>query len=118
MDSRRRFNYDEFVRGWRAACTRRGIDPAEGATSYQVATLVAERRKAAAKQHCAQDRWWQKHTFWFCCPPYHSDTEADALWQVFVQAYAILGKRVAYAARLRRAEMALAELQAYQTQGK
>ena len=87
------FNYDEYVRGFRAACVRRGIDPLEGATGYQVVHVVAEHRRAAwrhaAERQAAQQqrRWWQHHEMWLNCPPYRSETEQEAIWGVFRQAY-------------------------------
>ena len=105
-----RFDYDDYVRGFRAACARHGIDPAQGATGYQVVHIAAERRRA----DWTPSRWWQQHEFWTDCPPYRSETEQDALWQVFSEAYLLTIRRVVRARRLRRAELALRELHQYQ----
>jgi hypothetical protein len=96
------FDYDRFVGQYRAACARRGIDPAHGATGYQVVHVTAEQRRTARQP----DRWWQQHEFWLNCPPYHSDTEQDAIWSLFAQSYAVMAARLTQAVRLYRAQRA------------
>lgn len=89
MTSLQKFNYDEFVRGFRAACAEHGIDPAAGANRYQVVNAVVERRRAAraSRSGVPQRRWWQNPDIWLHCPPYHSETEQKAIWNVFMQAH-------------------------------
>lgn len=96
------FDYDRFVGQYRAACAERGIDPAQGATEYQVVHVTAERRRRSYQP----DRWWDQHEFWLDCPPYRSETEADAIWNLFTQSYAQMAARLAHAVRLYRAQMA------------
>ena len=75
-----KFNYDEFVRGFRAACERRGVDPARGATGYQVVNAVVDRRRAVRKwSRLPQRHWWQNPDLWLNCPPYRSETEQQAV---------------------------------------
>ncbi|MFN8451026.1 MAG: hypothetical protein U0521_21225 [Anaerolineae bacterium] len=92
------FNYDTFVGEYRAACAERGIDPTRGATGYQVVHVTAERRRTA---YC-DDGWWRRHDLWLNSPPYHSDTEQQALWNLFAQAYVLMAIRLAWAVRRRR----------------
>ncbi len=90
MTPRSSFDYDAFMRAYRAACAARGIDPERGASGYQVVHVITERK---AKRQA--DRWWQRHERWLSCPPYRSDTEQEAIWNVFTQAYAITAARMA-----------------------
>jgi hypothetical protein len=64
------------------------------------------------------DRWWQQHEFWLNCPPYHSETEQEAIWSLFAQAYGLMAVRLARAVRLYRAEMSLRDLQLRQDGGR
>jgi hypothetical protein len=107
------FDYDSFVGEYRAACAERGIDPARGATGYQVVHVTAERRRTARQA----DRWWQRHELWLNCPPYHSDTEQEAVWNLFMQAYVLMAIRLARAVRLRRREMARRDLHRLRASG-
>ncbi len=92
MAPRRGFNYDEFVRGFRAACAQQGIDPARGATGYQVVNVVVDRRRAARRQRrSAQQHWWQNPGLWLNCPPYRSETEQQAVWNLFTEAQDSIG---------------------------
>ena len=91
MTSKQKFNYDEYLREYRKACAKHGIDPVEGATGYQVVHVVAEQRRAAQQQ----SRWWQHHEMWLTCPPYRSETEEDAVWGVFKAAYGETMRRFA-----------------------
>jgi hypothetical protein len=43
-----------FIKAWRSACIERGVDPVEGATGFQVASLRAEQSKAMHNQHMAE----------------------------------------------------------------
>ncbi len=108
----RRFDYDEFVDDFRAACARRGIDPVRGASSYQVVHVAAELRRADAPIDC----WWRRHELWLDCPPYRSDTEQEALFRIFTQAYGSLARRFAQTVRLRRGQLSLRELHAQRRQ--
>lgn len=79
------FDAAAFKRAWRAACEQYGIDPEEGATGYQVANLLAERRKAAPRS-----QWWaDDDQMWAYAPPYISEVEEAAIYSVFEQAYFI-----------------------------
>lgn len=100
------FDYDSFVGEYRAACAERGIDPARGATGYQVVHVTAEQRRTA----CQPDRWWERHDLWLNCPPYHSDTEQQAVWNLFTQAYVQVAIRLARALRRRQMQVPLRDL--------
>ena len=83
-----KFNYDEFVRGFRAACERQGIDPAQGATGYQVVNTVVDQRRARRRSlrgAAALDAWWCNPDLWLNCPPYRSETEQQAVWNLFTE---------------------------------
>lgn len=110
MTSVDRFDYDDFVARFRAACAAYGIDPARGASGYQVVHVRAARQRAAAEAANRADRWWEQSDLWLSCPPYRSETEAEAIWNVFSEAYGLMAQAVARAARLRRAQLALREL--------
>ena len=114
MTSARNFHYDDYLRDFRAACAQRGIDPIQGASGYQVVHLTAEQRRAARPL----DRWWQRHELWTDCPPYRSETEEEALWQMFSEAYLLTVRRVVQAKRLHRAMLSLRELHEVQARGK
>jgi hypothetical protein len=122
MTLTRQFDYEDYRKQFRAACARRGIDPLYGASGYQVANLRAEQRraewKAAQQRGWGQVAWWQKHELWLNCPPYRSETEQEAIWQVFRQAYVMLALRIVRAIRVRRAAMSLRELHEYQARRK
>ena len=107
MASKPLFNYDEFIKNYRLACARRGIDPAQGASVYQVVHISAEQRRKAWQA----SRWWKRHELWLNCPPYRSEAEQQAIWNLFVEAYGTTASRIAQAVRLRRARMALYDLQ-------
>jgi len=103
MESARRlFDYDQTLREFRRACAQHGIDPLEGASGYQVVHVIAERHE----REWQPDRWWQRHEIWTDCPPYRSSTEADAIWNLFREAYLRVVARVAEAVRLRKAHKA------------
>lgn len=67
-----------------AGCLQQhGIDPVEGATSYQVANLRAERRKAEPRS-----LWWaEDDLMWAYAPPYISEVEEAVFFSMFEQAY-------------------------------
>jgi hypothetical protein len=95
------------VEGYRSACAARGIDPAEGATGYQVVHVLAERqRRRWEAQGRSEQRWWMRHELWFDCEPYRSETEADAIWRLFAQAYDLTAQVLIRTARLHRAALA------------
>ncbi|MBK8035276.1 MAG: hypothetical protein IPK17_38390 [Chloroflexi bacterium] len=48
---------------FRAACAPWGIDPVEGATSYQVVHVVAAQRLAEQARTCSD--WWSDYTLWY-----------------------------------------------------
>jgi hypothetical protein len=73
------FHLEAFKRAWREKCAQHGIDPVEGATGYQVANLLAERRKAAPKS----DWWTDDDAMWYHAPPYRSYVEELAVWLVY-----------------------------------
>jgi hypothetical protein len=99
---RRQFDYAAYVEGYRAACEAWGIDPVRGATGYQVVHVLAEReRRLWEAQSRAERGWWLDHEFWLDCAPYRSETEADAIWQLFVQAYHLTARLIIRAGRRR-----------------
>jgi hypothetical protein len=117
MTPAREFDYDEFLREFRAVCARRGIDPVRGATAYQVVHVVADARRAAypanrrgAQQGWAHRLWWTNHELWLNSAPYRSETEQEAIWNIFQQAYVIMARLVAQAVRLQRGQLALRDL--------
>ncbi len=114
MTSTRNFDYDEFMQGYRTACAARGIDPTQGASGYQVVHVVTE----GQRKRWRTDRWWQRHTLWLNCPPYISETEREAIWNLFTETYGITAARIAQANRLRRAALTLRELHELQAGGK
>lgn len=61
------FDYAAFKAGWKAGCRKYGIDPVQGATSYQVALVKAEQAKAQYNQRA---RWW-------------AEDSARAIWQAW-----------------------------------
>lgn len=105
MQPPKQFDYDTFVRGFRAACARRGIDPLEGATLYQVVRVRAE-----AAQSRPTDRWWQRHALWVACEPYRSDVEEEVFWSLFLQAYLPVMGKVAAMVALHNARLKLREV--------
>jgi len=114
MSSTQTFDYDNYRRGFRAACVQRGIDPLKGANAYQVAHFRAEQRSRDRQRTI--DRWWQQHDLWTACPPYHSDTEEDAIWELFHQTYLLTLHRILRAKRRQREWMPLRELHQHQQQ--
>lgn len=91
MTLRRQFDYTAFVEGYREACKPWGIDPEQGATGYQVVRVLAERERRRWLAIPREERlWWrQRHEAWLMAHPYRSDTEHEAFWRLFVQAYAL-----------------------------
>ncbi|MBI1257596.1 MAG: hypothetical protein GC204_09010 [Chloroflexi bacterium] len=90
MSSTQTFNYDTYKRGFRAACAQRGIDPLAGATSYQVVHLLADHQRAEQRRIARRTRhalWWSRHKLWVDCPPYRSETEEEAFWELFRETY-------------------------------
>ncbi len=115
--TRRRFDYAEFVEGYREACGEWGIDPVEGATSYQVVRVRAEQQRLAESR--SERRWWERHELWLDCPPYHSEAEGEAIWSLFAQAYGVTVRLLIRAARLRRMALAAVSLrEMHQGRGK
>ena len=113
MSSMQTFNYDAYMRDFRAACARRGIDPLQGATSYQVVHLLAEKQRAEQRRiarRTEHERWWARHDLWVDCPPYRSETEADAFWELFRETYLLTLLRVVRAQRRWRMAVSLREL--------
>ncbi len=106
MRSQKRFDHDEFVRGFRAACTRRGIDPLEGATLYDVVRVLAEQAEARR----TRDRWWKRHKLWRACQPNHSELEEEVIWELFLQSYLPHMKRLARWVALRNARLTLRDI--------
>jgi len=97
MTSCRKFDRGEFVRGFRAACARRGINPLEGATSFEVVRYRIERGRALRRTR--RGRWWQRSSLWLECAPYRSRVEEEAIWNVFVESYDAEVKRLVRAQR-------------------
>jgi hypothetical protein len=80
----RSFDYQRFKANWRKACAQHGIDPDAGATVYQAANVLAERRKDERRG----SSWWQRdHSAWDYAPTYRSYVEQVALFRVFAQAF-------------------------------
>lgn len=98
----RQFDYPRFIQLYRRRCAVLGVDPASGASSYDLARLGAEQRKAAYEV----DGWWRDYALWTNSAPYRSSTEENALRNVFDEAFT-------YAQQLveaqRRAQQELAE---------
>lgn len=103
MQADRQFDYDEFVRGFRAACARRGIDPQEGSTLYDVVLVLAD----AAEARRTVDQWWQRHKLWRDCEPYRSEVEEEVIWSLFLQSYLPVMSRLAMMVALRNARLPL-----------
>jgi hypothetical protein len=114
MASTQHFDYDDFVRKFRAACARRGIDPQEGASGYQIVHITAQQRHEARPI----DRWWLQNDLWRDDPPYHSETEQGAIWLLFRQTYLIELRCITSQRRLQRGIMALRELHQVQVRRK
>ncbi len=91
MASQRAFNYDEFLVKFRTACAQHGIDPVEGATSYQVVHLVVDQRRARWNPNL--NRWWRRSGLWGGCPPYHSPTEQAVIWHLYRITYRMERRR-------------------------
>lgn len=106
MQPDRQFDYDEFVRGFHAACARRGIDPQEGATSYEVVLVLADEAEARR----VYDQWWLRHQLWWECEPYHSEVEEEVIWNLFLQSYLPVMSRLAMLVALRNAKVSLQDL--------
>lgn len=80
-DCARRFDYASFKAELRAAALKRGIDPIEGATSYQAALVQAEQRTAAVL--AAPDYgWWQRERSIFSEADERRPTERVAFHQL------------------------------------
>jgi len=76
------FDLVAYKRHWRELCEKHGIDPVEGATTYQVVNVRVEQRKAEPSS-C----WWAEDAqMWAFAPPYHSDLEETVLFKVFYDA--------------------------------
>ncbi len=100
------FDYDDYLREFRAACAKHGVDPVCGATGYQVVHITTEQQRQARKP----DRWWERHDLWVDCPPYRSEVEEDAFWQLFAEMYLRAVLRVIRARRRWRMTRSLREL--------
>lgn len=120
MTPTKRFDYDDFVQRFRAACARHGIDPAEGATGYQIVNMVVDDRRDRLRERLrkalhrrqmiqsdAETKWWQHPDLWLNCPPYRSETEQQAVWNTFTQAYERAGQRQCLRRRNLRDEFAV-----------
>ncbi|MEP7293730.1 MAG: hypothetical protein ABI835_18225 [Chloroflexota bacterium] len=108
MKSRTRFNYGDFVRGFREACKQWEIDPLEGATAAQLVHVKVDQRRSAWKD----DGWWHNPNLWRACPPYHSSAEEEAVWRLFEQSYTLLIERILGAINARHARDEWQELEA------
>jgi hypothetical protein len=115
MTSRPKFDYEDFVRGFRAACAQRGIDPLEGATSFQVVHYCAE-RQLAARLALKPKRWWLRHHYWQASLPHHSEVEEETFWNLFIEGYTLELNRVVRAMRLKRMNLPLRELHQLQAE--
>jgi hypothetical protein len=116
MTSARNFHYDDYLRAFRATCAQRGIDPLQGATGFQVVHFLADRQQARLSD--SRDRWWERSDLWQDCPPYRSETEEDAFWHLFRDAYVLTVLRVIRAERRRRMRLSLLELHQLQARRK
>lgn len=77
----RKFDESAYRAAFRARAAALGIDPAVGATSYQVAAVKAEIE--IAKQRSARDRdWWLNASLWEDVGKMDSTTEREALQNI------------------------------------
>lgn len=95
----RTFDYPAFLAQYRRRCARLGIDSAAGATSYDLARIRADARKAAH----IPDYWWRDYALWTDSAPHRSETEEEALARVFRQAFSHVTQLVAGQQRQREA---------------
>lgn len=80
------FDLTAFKAGWRAACSKYGVDPVEGATSYQVAAYKADVEKA--RKQAARTYWWRQDPGIWADPGWcFSDVEAECYRRLFRQAW-------------------------------
>lgn len=106
MQKHRRFNYDEFLSGFRAACARWGVDPETGATSYQVIHIRVDLARAAHQP----DLWWQRHEIWQGSLLHRNALEEGVIWDLFLDTYIPRMTRFASMVALRNARLVLREL--------
>jgi hypothetical protein len=106
MRSQTQLNYPEFVRGFRAACALRGIDPQEGSTIYQAVLVRAELARAAYQP----DGWWKRHEHWQGSMTYRNELEEGVIWNLFLESYIPKMYRLAMLVALRNARLPLREL--------
>lgn len=106
MRSQKPFHYSEFVRGFRAACALRGIDPQEGSTIYQAVLVRAELARAAYQP----DGWWMRHEQWQGSTNYRNELEEGVIWNLFLDSYIPKLQRLAMRVALRNARLPLREL--------
>lgn len=106
MRSQTQFNYSEFVRGFRAACALRGIDPQEGSTIYQAVLVRAEQARAAYQP----SSWWRQHERWQGSMTYRNELEEGVIWNLFLESYIPKMYRLAMRVALRNARLPLGEL--------
>lgn len=79
------FDLAAFKKEWRKLADMVGVDPVEGATSYQVVAWKAACEKA--RKRAAQTDWWKDSLIWFdpgWCP---SEVEQDCYTRLFWQAW-------------------------------
>lgn len=70
------FNEAAFKARWRAICSRRGIDPALGATEAQLAERAGDKRA----------KWWQHPDLWADPGRCRNELEREVFHRLFVQA--------------------------------
>lgn len=91
------FDYPTFRHQFRQRAVLLGIDPVAGATSYDIARIRADQRRAAH----VDDHWWRDYALWTDSAPHRSDTEEQALYLVFREAFTWVGRLVAGQTRQR-----------------
>ncbi len=77
------FDGARFIGEWRALCAQQGIDPVEGATTYQVirqrAARIERMRRIINKRH----RWWVYPSLWKQGEWGRSPVETEAFFNLY-----------------------------------
>lgn len=86
MTQRKPFDYQSFITRFRQRCAARGVDPLNGATTFDVVTLKADTNRAQTAATVTD--WWQDAELWCEAAPYRDVVEEDALERVRREAFA------------------------------
>lgn len=81
---RKRIDVDRLKKDFHTAAVARGIDPANGSTSYQAALVRAEQSTRRHQSTCTG--WWKLDSAWGDIGVGYSDTEDEALRNVAADA--------------------------------